>query len=422
MQSDILIVLITLLFSAFFSGSEIAYVSTNRLRIEIKGKGQGLISRLLAVFIRKPSHFITTMLVGNNIALVIYGIFFARIVYGLWETNQWYGFDQPLLTFLIQTIVASIVVLVVAEFVPKALASLSPFNVLTVAAIPLAFFYYLFYYIVLGVVSAAGLLLNLFSKSKIELEEQAYDRVDLFHMIDETEDNQGGQRQEGEVNTEIFKNALEFHHTRVRDCMIPRPEVDAIEINAEIDELRSAFLETGRSKIVVYRDNIDNIQGYVHSIDLYSSPTSIKSIIIPVPIATESTPASEMLKELIDKRRSIAQVVDEFGGTAGIVTVEDLMEEIFGEIDDEYDSDDLVEKQTGPREFRFSARLEIDHVNQKYGLELPEGEYDTIGGLVLHEFERIPETDELLSLNHYTIKVLSLDGARIEEVLIRVDE
>ncbi|MGB0430361.1 MAG: CNNM domain-containing protein, partial [Bacteroidia bacterium] len=291
MEAELGIVLLSLLFSAFFSGSEIAFVSTNRLRIEIKGKGEGFIPGLLSTYVKRPSHFITTMLIGNNIAMVIYGIFFSSWILGVWVKNDLWGADNPIMIFILQTILASIVVLIIAEFIPKALCSLSPFKVLTAFAVPLAIFYYPFKLLVQGTVWLSALLLKYVFRLDINQNEDGYDRVDLFHMVDETttEDDE----LEGDVNTQIFKNALEFANTKIRECMVPRPEVDAIDIDTSIEELKTNFFETGRSKLVIYRENIDNILGYVHSIDLFNDPETIRNMIIPMPFASESTPASE---------------------------------------------------------------------------------------------------------------------------------
>ncbi len=418
MEAELAIVIASLLFSAFFSGSEIAFVSTNRLRIEIKGKGEGFIPGLLSTYVKRPSHFITTMLIGNNIAMVIYGIFFSTWILGLWERNGFWGVDNPLMVFALQTVLASIVVLIIAEFIPKALCSLSPFKVLTAFAVPLALFYYPFQLLVQGTVWLSGVILKYIFRLDIHQNEDGYDRVDLFHMVDEssTEDTEV----EGDVNTQIFKNALEFANTKIRECMVPRPEVDAIDIDSDIEKLKALFFETGRSKLVVYRDNIDNILGYVHSIDLFNNPESIKNMIIPMPFASESTPASELLRELIDRQRSVAQVIDEFGGTAGIVTIEDLIEEIFGEIDDEYDVDELTDRQLTENEFIFSARLEIEHINEKYKLNIPEGDYDTLGGYLISEYHSIPDEGDEIVVDRFTFKILGMEGAKINDIHLYV--
>jgi len=424
METQLSVVIGALLLSAFFSGSEIAFVSTNRLRIEIKGKRSGLISNLLATYVRRPSHFITSMLIGNNIAMVIYGVFFPALLVSLMSSNdagwvQWIS-DSGFATFIVQTVVASIIVLVVAEFIPKALCSLSPFKVLNFLAIPLAVFYYPFLILVEFTVWLAKVILRTVFRVELEDDDDGYDRVDLFHMVDET--SPVSEQGDGEVNTEIFKNALEFAHTKIRECMVPRPEIDALDISEDIEVLKDRFFETGRSKLVVYKEHIDNILGYVHSIDLFNNPKTIKSMIIPMPFASESTPASEMLRELIDKHRSMAHVIDEFGGTAGIVTVEDLIEEIFGEIDDEYDVTGLVEIENGPNDYVFSARHEIEYLNDRYKLEIPEGDYDTLGGYFIHHHQSIPEEGEVVEVAQFKLSVLGVEGAKIENLRLQIAE
>lgn len=413
-STELSIVIASLLLSAFFSGSEIAYVSTNRLRIEIKGKKEGIISSILALFVKKPSHFITTLLIGNNIAMVIYGIFFSSLIFNFWSDNGLYGQDNAVVMFLLQTVLASLVVLIVGEFVPKALCSLSPFKTLTIFALPLVLFYYALLVFVEFTVWLSRILLKYVLRVDLNDDDDGYDRVDLFYMLNEN--NTVEETQDSEVDTEIFKNALEFAHTKIRDCMVPRPEIDAVEIDDSLETVKEAFFETGRSKLVVYKENIDNVLGYIHSIDLFNNPKTVKSMIIPVPFASESTPASEMLRELIDRRRSMAQVVDEFGGTAGIVTVEDLIEEIFGEIEDEYDTEGLTEQQLSEREFVFSARQEISYLNDKYEFDIEEGEYDTLGGFIIHDHQNIPEEGETIIIGPFTFIILSMEGAKIQDV------
>lgn len=417
-QNEFTILSIALLVSAFFSGSEIAFVSTNRLRIEIKGNKDGVVASILSTFVKKPSHFITTMLIGNNIAMVIYGIFFAKAFNGIWIGSEMWGYENPLFMFLAQTFVATLVVLIVAEFLPKALCSLSPFKTLTVFSLPLAIFYYpLLLFVEITVWMSKGIL-KLFFKLDIDKDGDGFDRVDLFHMVDESTHNHHEEQADGEVNTEIFKNALEFANTKIRECMVPRPEVDALSIDSDITELKQVFFDTGRSKLVIFQENIDNIKGYVHSIDLFGEPSSIQSMIIPMPFASESTPASELLRELIDRQRSMAQVIDEFGGTAGIVTIEDLIEEIFGEIEDEYDVEALREDVLGKKEFVFSARHEIDYLNQKYSLGLPEGDYGTLGGYILSNYQSIPELNERIEIDRFRFIILEMDGAKIMDIKV----
>lgn len=400
-----------------------------------------MVSSLLSTYVKKPSHFITTMLIGNNIAMVVYGIFFAMTFTTFWigslntleifsishDQTSFANFvhwilESPFLSFLAQTLTASVVVLVIAEFVPKALCSLSPFKTLTFFSIPLAVFYYPLLVFVGPTVFFAKKILKWFFKLDIQKDGDGFDRVDLFHMVDESTHQHPEDVSDGEVNTVIFKNALEFASTKIRECMVPRPEVDAINIDANINELKQMFFDTGRSKLVIFEENIDNIKGYVHSIDLFGEPSSIQSMIIPMPFASESTPASELLRELIDRQRSMAQVIDEFGGTAGIVTIEDLIEEIFGEIEDEYDVDALREDVLDQNSFVFSARHEITYLNQKYQLGLPEGDYETLGGYILSNYQSIPELNERIEIDQYIFYILEMDGAKIMDIKVEVVE
>ena len=420
MQFELAVVLATLLLSAFFSGSEIAFVSTNRLRIEIKGQKKGLIASLLARYIKKPSHFITSLLVGNNVAMVIYGVFFSALTVRLIDVYGLVSLNQPIILFLLQTVLASLVVLVVAEFVPKALCSLSPFKVLNFFALPLAIFFFPLKWLVGGIVWLSKSMLHIFLKVDIDEDQEGFSRVDLFHMVDENSAKKS-MIESGEVNAEIFKNALEFAETKVRECMIPRLEVDGIEISSNVDDLKEAFFSTGRSKLLVFKEDIDNVLGYVHSIDLFNHPDKIQTIVMPMPFVSESTQASEVLRELIDKQRSMAQVIDEFGGTAGIVTIEDLIEEIFGEIEDEYDLVELREETLDNDTYIFSARQEIEYINNKYNLEIPKGDYDTLGGFVTVSCQRIPEDGEEIIIDNFEFKVLGVSGATIDDVKLKVN-
>lgn len=417
MDVTLLIIAATLLLSAFFSGSEIAFVSTNKLRIQLQNIDESLVGRILSKFIRRPSRFLTAMLVGNNLAMVIYGIYFSKFIEQLWVENQLLGYDIDLLVFLVQTILASIVVLLFAEFLPKALFSISASKFLKGLAIPL----FVIDLILSPVVAVVLFLSNVFLKNVLKVDvgrgEQAFDRVDLFHMIsDEKGDDES---EETDVDTEIFLNAIEFANTKIRDCMVPRTEIVSIDIESNLEELTELFLESGHSKIVVYKENIDQVVGYIHSIDLFNKPTSLNSIILPIPFVPESMQASDLLRTLLDKRRSMACVVDEFGGTSGIITVEDIVEEILGEIEDEHDVEELVEVQVSKHEFIFSARAEIEHINEKYDLNLPKGDYDTLGGFVIYQHEKIPQLGDNFKVDGFEVSIRKMDGARIAEIFMK---
>lgn len=412
MSTSLTLVIIALLFSAFFSGIEIAYVSANKLRIELQKENNLLSGRILAYFVRKPSHFLTATLIGNNIALVVYGYFMALLV------EPYLKFDSALIIFLLQTIIASIVVLLTAEFLPKALFRINPNKMLNIFSLPIMLTYYLFYPLILFVVWLSRNFLKIFFKIRIASTAPVFGKVDLFHFIQESKAIE--DESELDVDPEIFKNALDFAHVKVRDCMIPRTEIEALENTVSLDELRKKFTETGHSKILIYKESIDNVIGYVHIVDMFRKPDSVDSVLLPIIIATEAMPANHLLKKLIDKRRSIAIVVDEFGGTSGIVTMEDMIEEIFGEIEDEHDSEELREEKVSDTEFIFSARMEVDYINEEYNLALPEGDYETLGGLLLSIHQSIPQEGEVIDKIPYRFTILSAQGARIGDVHLQI--
>ncbi len=418
-STSFLIILLSLLFSAFFSGIEIAYYSANKLRLELKSNQKGLSSRILGFFNQYPSYFMTNTLVGNNIALVIYGIYMQYVLLQFIETSIPF-LENDFARFIAITVISTIIVLIFAEFLPKAIFRANPDRILSFLSIPFGLFYYLFYPLNLFVVWLSKLLLHKFLKTESnEDDKPVFNHYDLFHFVSESDEQEETLM---DLDTEIFKNAIQFPEVKVRECMIPRTEVKTLEISQNIEELINLFKETGHSKIPVYRDNIDNVVGYAHIIDLYRNPESIESILMPIIIATESMAASELLKQLIQKQRSMAVVVDEFGGTSGIITIEDIIEEIFGEIKDEHDTEEFTEKQLNDHEFLFSARLEIDYLNQQYNLNLPEGDYETLGGLILAINESIPETNETITYEPFKFTISKVSKARIEEVRLTIKE
>ncbi len=419
MEYSFIVILLSLLFSAFFSGIEIAYYSANKLRLEVKKNQRGLSSRIISFFNQYPSHFLTNTLVGNNIALVIYGIYMELVLIGFINSNI-PALENEFARFIAITVVSTIIILIFAEFLPKVLFRANPDRILSTASLPLIFFYYLFYPINIMVVWLSRVFLKQFFKATSDQEDKpVFNHYDLFHFIDESDEKEQNLLN---LDTEIFKNAIHFPEIKVRECMIPRTELKTLEITENISELVTLFEETGHSKIPVYRDNIDNVVGYTHIIDLYQNPESISSILMPISIATESMAVSELLKELIQKQRSMAVVVDEFGGTSGIITLEDIIEEIFGEIKDEHDSEEFVEKQLSEEEFLFSARLEVDYINQQYNLNLPEGDYETLGGLILAINESIPEQNEVIRYDPFEFTISKVSKARIEEVRLTIKE
>ncbi len=407
------IVIITLLLSAFFSGIEIAFVSSNRLKLELDKSSGSFVSRILSIFSKDESNFIATMLVGNNIALVIFSISMTELL-----TPSLNFITSDLLLLLIQTVVSTAIVLISAEFIPKVIFRINPNYMLKFFSIPLVVFYFLLYPIVFIMLFISGFVLKYIFRLKTEQVNQVFSKVDLDEYLDSLTQNM-----ENEVvsnsEVEMLQNVLELSNIKIRECMVPRTDMTAINIKSTTAELRNLFIETKFTKIPVFKDNIDNIIGYVHSSDLFKKPLTIKSIMLPIPIVTESLAANEMLNTFINKNKSIALVVDEFGGTSGLVTIEDVTEEIVGEIEDEHDKDDIIDEKISDNEFLFSSRMEVDQINDKYNLNLPESEeYETIAGFLLTLHEDIPEKDEEIEFEDKLFIVDSVDQKSIK--LIRV--
>ncbi|MBV6484978.1 MAG: hypothetical protein KFKLKKLM_01516 [Flavobacteriales bacterium] len=413
MSINLIYVLVAILFSAFFSGMEIAFISANRLKIELEKKQGDFSAKILSGFIQKPASFIGAMLIGNNIALVIYSMAMAML---LEPFILVYTTSEGVL-LLVQTLISTIIVLFFAEFLPKALLRINPNFALKFAAIPLKVIYLILFPLTYVTTLLSNGILKLF-RVDVSQSNLAFSKIDLEHFVlDIQERQEKGEEIEHEI--QIFKNALDFTDVKARECMIHRTEIIAMDIEDSIDELKEKFIETELSKILIYRGSIDNIIGYVHSLELFKKPESIKSILLPVSIVPESMPASEILKQFINQRRSMAVVVDEFGGTSGVITTEDIIEEIFGEIDDEHDVEELIELQVDDDTFLFSAKTEIDYINDKYKLNLPESEeYETLGGLIFYKHESIPEKDEIITISNYRFKIEEVSNNKIE--LVRV--
>lgn len=413
----IAIVLASILFSAFFSGMEIAYVSSNKLQIELQNKQGDFASRLLSHLMTQPSRFIATMLVGNNIALVVYGIFMAQWI----EPTLYQFLDNDVAVLLIQTLLSTLVILVLAEYVPKAIFALYSNQLLRIFSLPVLLLYYILYPLVGFIMSISKVLLKTLFRADMNDEKPMFSRIDLDNYVRQhTEDE---TRVEVENEVQIFQNALDFGKVKARECMVPRTELVAMEVSDSIEDLRLRFIETGLGKILIYKENLDNIIGYVHSFELFKKPKQIRSILLPLSMVPESMPASEVLNLLIRERKSLAIVLDEFGGTSGLITIEDVIEEIFGEIEDEHDSQDLVEEILSENKYLFSARHEIDYLNEKYKLDLPESEqYETLGGLITHHYESIPEKDEVIVIKPFIFTIKSSHDTRIDEVILRVKE
>jgi len=420
MDEDSVIILIsifvTLTFSAFFSGMEIAFISANRLKIALDNKQGGVKARILSYFAKKPSSFIGAMLLGNNAAIVAYSMFMSIAIED-WLTEV---IQIAWLVLLAQTIITTIVVLIFAEFLPKAIFRINPNRALSMLVFPLVIIYGILWIPTFIVIGIAELILKIFIKDNVDTSKLAFEKIDLDNYLEEyakvAEDEEVIDHE-----VKIFHNALNFAGVIARDCMIPRNEIVAFELEDNIEELRVKFIETGLSKILIYRETIDNIIGYVHSYELFKSPESIKSILLPVSIVPETITANKILEELIKKNRSIALVVDEYGGTSGIVTMEDVIEEIFGEIQDEHDLKDISNRQINEREFEFSGRAEIDFLNDQYRVNFPVSEeYETLGGFIISRIEDIPEQGEVIQIDEYAITIKEVSNTRIEMVRVKI--
>lgn len=411
----LLLVVVSLIFSAFFSGMEIAYISANKLKIELDNKKGEWSAKILSFLSKSPAWFIAAMLIGNNIALVIYTLYMADLLSPL--LNNW-GFNSTSI-LLIQTIFSTFFILVFAEFLPKAIFRLNPNRVLKIFSLLLVIFYFLIWPVTALVVYLTKFALKFFGKEDGNNQKISFGKTDLNQYLEELK-NDLNEDQEMEHDVKIFHNALSFSEVIARDCMVPRNEIIALEINDSIDELKELFLKTGFSRILIYKENIDNIIGYVHSIELFKIPKNIKSVLLPVGIIPESMIGNNILEDFIDKKRGVLVVVDEFGGTSGIITMEDIIEEIFGEIDDEHDKDPLTHEQISDKKYVFSARVEIDFINEKYRLNLPEKEeYETLGGLIIHFAETIPQKGASFLVDNYEVVVLEVQENRILKVGVK---
>lgn len=410
-------ILISLAFSAFFSGMEISYVSANKLRLELDKKDKSLTSKILDVFFHNPNQFISTMLVGNNIALVVYGLQMAILL------EPWIAHfvDQEALIVLIQSIISTILILFTGEFIPKTIFKIDPNFFLRLFAVPLYIIYIVLYPVSKFSSLLSFLILKLAGVKNLK-DSGVYTlgKVDLDYFIQQSIED---APQDSDMDTEvkIFQNALEFSNVKVRDCIVPRTEIVACDKHVTTDELRSRFIETGLSKILIYDDNIDNIIGYIHSSELFKHPDHWLEQLCKVSIVPETMAANKLMRVLMQEKKSLAVVVDEFGGTSGIVTLEDLVEEIFGEIEDEHDMKREVARKISENEYLLSGRMEIDTINEMFGLDLPESDdYVTIAGLILHYYQKFPKLNESIEYGKYTFKIVKATATKIELVRMKV--
>jgi len=425
-EITIFIIIASLLFSAFFSGMEIAFISANKIHIEIEKKQEGFLAQVLTKLTKKPSKFIATMLIGNNIALVIYGLFMGDLLMKWFEgfsiSNTFLNFLLTDFSLLTQTIISTLIILLTAEFLPKVLFQIYSNSLLKILAIPAYVFYVIFSVISDFVIWISDFILRTFLKTEGDEVELAFSKMELGDYITEQMET---VEEEDEVDSEIqiFQNALDFSSVKAREVMVPRTEVMAVELHETPKNLTKLFSETGYSKILVYKDTIDNIIGYVHSFELFKKPKTIKSILLPVEFVPETMLIHGILDVLTKKRKSIAVVLDEYGGTSGIMTVEDIVEELFGEIEDEHDTTDLLEEQIDEITFKFSARLEVDYINEIYKTELPKSEeYETLAGLIVHNTGEIPEQDTEIQIENFLFTILDVSSNKIDLVNLRILE
>ena len=398
---------------------EIAFVSVDKLRFEME-KGKNVFAHLLSYFFAHPGNFISTMLVGNNIALVIYGILMAQII----EQNLLAGLiTNQFLLMLIQTIISTFIILVTGEFLPKMFFRINPNLMLNIFAIPLVIFYVILFPISWIASGISALILRLFGiKVNESTSDRAFGKVDLDHFIQSSIDNAEDQ-ETLDAEVKIFQNALDFSNIRIRDCIVPRTEIVAADVTTSLDELKVKFVESGLSKIIVYDGNIDNIIGYIHSSEMFRNPLDCQACVKEISIVPETMTALKLMKLFMQQKRSIAVVVDEFGGTAGIVTLEDLVEEIFGDIEDEHDNTSYICKQINDNEYILSGRLEIEKVNETFDLELPESDdYMTVGGLILNQYQSFPKLHDLVTIDNYQFKIIKVTATKIELVRLKVLE
>lgn len=411
--------LIAMVFSAFFSGMEIAFVSVDKLRFEMERKG-GITSRILSIFFKNPNDFISTMLVGNNVALVIYGILMAQII----GDNLLVGFiDNHFLMLLVQTIISTLIILVTGEFLPKTLFKINPNLVLNVFVLPLFICYVILYPVSKLASGLSYLFLRIFGlKINKNASDIAFGKIDLDYFVQSSIDNAANE-EELDAEVKIFQNALDFSSIKIRDCIVPRTEIVAVDRSTSLDELKNRFIESGISKVIVYDGNIDNIIGYIHSSEMFRSPKNWLDNVKEVPIVPETMSANRLMKLFMQQKKTIAVVVDEFGGTSGIVSLEDLVEEIFGDIEDEHDNTSYICKELGEGEYILSARLEIEKVNETFGLDLPESDdYLTVGGLILNQYQSFPKLHELIRVGRYQFKIIKATVTKIELVRLKIME
>ncbi|RED98857.1 hemolysin family protein [Marinoscillum furvescens] len=408
-----------LLFSAFFSGIEIAFISADKLHIEVMSKKGTFTGRVLSEFVTRRSHFLATTLVGNNLSIVLYGILMAKLLEPLLYMYLPEALQGDVVVLVLQSLLSTIVVLITAEFLPKSLFMLNPDTMLTVFSVPMATIYALLYPVVFLIVHISRFIISNVLRFDYSEDKPVFGLTDLNNYIKKNILNVE-KEEDAEIDAKIFNNAIEFKTIRVRECMIPRTEIVAVDVEDDLQELKDEFIQSGHSKILVYKESIDDVIGYCHSLELFKKPESIKDMLTPILIVPETMLANELLIQFITDHKSIALVVDEYGGTSGIVTMEDVIEEIFGEIRDEHDDEYLVEEQIDEHNFILSARHEVDYLNDKYDWNLPQGEYDTLGGLILAFHEDIPTVNEVILISPFHFTIFTMEENRIDKVKLTI--
>ncbi|MEN8964787.1 MAG: hemolysin family protein [Polaribacter sp.] len=415
MEIELIIIFLSILLSAFFSGMEIAFVSANKLHIELEKKREGFIPKILNKITQKSSKFITTMLVGNNISLVIYSYYMGSFLIRILPLDGYNEFS----ILLLQTIISTVIILITAEFLPKAIFRIYANEVLKIFALPAYIFYMLFHFFSEFITLISDFFLRVFFKTNSDELQTEFSKEELGNYISEQLET-GNDDDEMDSEIQIFQNALEFHNVKAREVMVPRTEIYAVEIHEKVSVLKKLFIETGLSKVIVYKNSMDDVLGYVNAFELFKKPKTIKSILLPVEIVPESMMINDILNMLMKKRKSVAVVVDEYGGTSGMITVEDIVEELFGEIEDEHDSQEFLEEKINEVTFNFSARLEVDYLNEQYDLNIPKSEaYETLGGFIIDHTENIPEENDVVEIEGYEIKILKTSSAKIDDVTLK---
>ena len=420
-QTD-LIIIVCLILSAFFSGMEIAFVSSNRIYLEIEKSQQSFTSKVLKSITKKPSRFIATMLLGNNVALVLYGIFMGDRILQIFYPQTLLSGEASLLIVFYQTLISTAIILLTAEFLPKVFFQLYANTFIKIFSIPVAFFYAFFYPITFLIIEFTDLILKQFFKTDSDKVQLSFSKVELGNYIDEQLES-FNDKENLDSEIQIFQNALDFSEVKTREAMVPRAEVIAVEEKTSIQDIKALFISTGLSKIPVYKETIDHILGYVHAFEIIKKPKTLINILLPVAYIPETMLVNDVLKLLTRQHKSIAVVIDEYGGTSGIVTVEDIVEELFGEIEDEFDTIAHLEKQLSENSYSFSARLEVDYLNQKYDLDLPESEfYETLGGMIAYTTGEIPDKNAYIEIPPFTMKIEKVSATKLEQITLTKTE